>query len=148
MYMGVIDAYSALYVNGDMVDFSDYEDDYEDWIEHVKQNGIYAGMNDPYQMGEGFYKIIFYYENNGITDIDELIEGFDKEFGDDIFEGIVVMQLALNDALKMMEEGEVETCSIVSFALSLVNEKDIVMFYKNYYFDPDYDMYKLWHMKK
>ena len=52
----------ALFVNGDMVDLSEYEDDYEEWVEYVKEEGLYAGVSDPYTLGDGFYYIIYTYK--------------------------------------------------------------------------------------
>lgn len=133
----------ALFVNGDMVDLSEYDDDYEEWVEYVKEKGIYAGVNDPYMIGDGFYYIIHAYEHYGITDIDAFIEEYDKY--DETFKDTVVLQLALNDAITGMENGEVDSCSILSFGLTN-DEEDIVMCYINYHFDADYDDMKYWHM--
>lgn len=134
----------ALFVNGDMVDLSDYDDDYEEWVEYVKENGIYAGVNDPYMLGDGFHFIIYLYERCGITDIDAFIEKYDATFNES-FKDTVVLQLALNDAITGMENGEVDSCSILSFGLTS-DEKDIIMRYINFYFDADYDDMKYWNM--
>lgn len=133
----------ALFVDGDMVDLSEYDDDYEEWVEYVKEKGIYAGVNDPYMFGDGFYYIIHAYEHYGITDIDAFIEEYDKY--DETFKDTVVLQLALNDAIEGMENEEVDSCAILSFGLTN-DEKDIVMCYINFYYDADYDEFKYWHM--
>ena len=53
-----------------MVDFSEYSDDYKEWLKLVKEEGIYAGVNEPYRMGDTFYQILHYYHQFGIEDID------------------------------------------------------------------------------
>ncbi len=134
----------ALFVNGDMVDLSEYEDDYEEWVEYVKEEGIYAGVSAPYMLGDGFYFILYAYEVYGISDIDAFIEQYDATY-DGSFKDTVVLQLALNDAITGMENGEVDSCSILSFGLTR-DEKDIIMCHINYYLDADYDDMKYWHM--
>ena len=132
----------ALFVDGEIVDFSEYSDDYKEWFKLIKEEGIYAGMNEPYRMGDTFYQILHYYHQFGIEDIDEFVEKYEKSGYS--FEKTVTLQLAIDDTIQKMEEGEATTCSIVSFGL--VHE-DMAMQYVNFYYDADYDELKFYEVK-
>ncbi len=133
----------ALFVDGEMVDFSEYSDDYKEWLKLVKEEGIYAGVNEPYRMGDTFYQILHYYHQFGIEDIDAFIEKYEKSGYS--FKKTVTLQLAIDDTIQKMEEGEATTCSIVSFGL--VHE-DMAMKYVNFYYDADYDELKFYEVKE
>ncbi len=134
----------ALYINGKIVDLSEYDDEYKEWIELAKKEGITTGLSASSQLGRTFYLTLRNHANPENPDIDNFIEEYDKsEYS---FEKTVTLQLAVEDALQKLAEGEISTCSIVSFGTTN-NEKDIFMRYVNFYYEADYDVLKFWNRK-
>jgi len=136
-----IDGVIAVYTDGKAVDFSQYEEQLAEWKELCDVVGCSAAVSE-YLPDRHYAKL----SNNAFMSIDFL--GF-PYFYDDAKEwaqGVVsiddgmILALAMQDACKAMETGEVQVVANVLFEVREEDEKStVIMQYDEFYFDKDWE---------
>lgn len=131
-------AYTAVFVNGKPLDFSDYEEQLEELKEYEyspEQNvgGIVLKFAPHYpafttRFYSDFYKTCHTYEQ---------LEATSKEDYHSLDEDLLIL-FALEDAYQQLEDEKIESFMVISFG---VEEDDEIanMYYEEFYFDNDWD---------
>lgn len=132
------DAYGALFVDGKAVDFSEYEDDYEEWKEMLDEEG-YKRTFDKFFPKPWYPKLvcrIFYADFMKMSNTYDEFETRAEEVGISLKEEIM-LAFAMQDACERLEDEEIE--SLVSVKVEVTEEDDIIMEYIEFYFDAEWD---------
>ena len=133
------DGYVAVFVDGEAVDFDEYEDLYEEWEEELDASGHvsakekflpdlhYAQLGSRFlvmpvmKMGEDSKQIKDSLSRKGMDLEEEMLYAF-----------------AMQDACKKLEEGKAK--SVITIKVEITDDEDYVrMQYTEYYFDKDWD---------
>lgn len=136
------DTYVAMFVDDKQVDFSKYEEAYEEWLEILDEDG-YAEAYDEFFSDENYPKLVCRMFSadylKTMKDYDELkmfIEGTGI-----LLEEEVLLALAMQEACELLVDEEAEKIIVVRVEIS--EEDGTMMQYDEFYIDEDweYDKY-------
>lgn len=135
------DTYVVLFVDGKAVDFTQYEEDFEDWKDMLDEEGYAKAYEEFFADGE-YIKIVCRMFNadflrmcNTYDELKQRTEGTGI-----LIEEEVHLALAMQEACELLENGETENVMMVR--VEVTEEDGILMEYNEFYFDEDWDMYK------
>jgi len=131
-------AYTAVFVNGKPLDFSDYEEQLEEFKEYEyspEQNvgGILMKFAPHYQA----FSTRFYADYFKTCQTYEQLEVIFERYSNSLEEDLLLL-LAMEDAYQQLEEEETESFMIISFGVE-EDDEIVNMYYEEFYFDDDWD---------
>lgn len=124
-------SYGAVYVNGEPLDFSDYEDIYNAWVEDVNNEGFSAATTKHFP--NRFYSIsnLWQYDDLRTCQNIEEVEAICSNMNIPC-KAEILFTCAMIDAGKMLEEGKIDSYSIVCF--EDLDGEGLLMQYNKIYF--------------
>lgn len=135
----------ALYINGKVVDISQYEEDYEDWVKDFDKYGYEKAVE------KNFPGVIYCYNASSLWQMDYL-KFFNKfeELEEHVTENLnipvkqeILLSFALQDAGEMLEDDEIDSFVVVRYELEEdYEEVPILMEYTEYYLDEQWSKEK------
>lgn len=133
------DAYVALYVDGEMVDFEKYEESFEEWKDSFDGTNSYRDALTEFFPQSYYPKLVcrmFAADYLSMSrEYDEIMERA-KDMGFKVKEDII-LAFAMQDACEQLEEGEAQSVVVVKVEVS--EDDGNLMEYNEFYFDEDWD---------
>lgn len=131
-------AYTAVFVNGKPLDFSDYEEQLEELKEYEyspKQNvgGILIKFAPHHQAFSTRFNADYFKTCQTYEQLEVIFEKYSNSLEEDL-----LLLLAMEDAYQQLEEEETESFMIISFGVEEYDET-VNMCYEEFYFDKKWD---------
>ncbi len=133
------DGYVAVFVDGEAVDFDEYEDLYEQWEEALDAGGFVEARDELLpdfhyaRLGNMFLTADYAKLGKDSRQIEESISRMGMDMEEEMLFGF-----AMQDAGKKLEEGKAK--SVITIKVEITkDEDDVRMQYTEYYFDKDWD---------
>lgn len=135
------DTYVAMFVDDKQVDFSKYEEAYEEWLEILKEDG-YSEAYDEFFSEENYPKLACRMFSSDLlkamNDYDEF-EMWLENTGI-ILEGEVILAMAMQDACELLVDEE--AARIIVVRVEITEEDGTMMQYDEFYIDEDWEFDK------
>lgn len=135
------DTYVAMFVDDKQVDFSKYEEAYEEWLEILKEDG-YSEAYDEFFSEENYPKLACRMFSSDLlkamNDYDEF-EMWLENTGI-ILEGEVILAMAMQEACELLVDEEAERIIVVR--VEITEEDGTMMQYDEFYIDEDWEFDK------
>ncbi len=131
------DTYVAMFVDDKQVDFSKYEEAYEEWLEIFKEDG-YSEAYDEFFSEENYPKLacrMFY------SDFLKVMNDYDEfemwlENTGIVLEGEMILALAMQEACELLVDEEAERIIVVR--VEITEEDGTMVQYDEFYIDEDW----------
>jgi len=135
------DTYVAMFVDDKQVDFSKYEEAYEEWLEIFKEDG-YSEAYDEFFSEENYPKLacrMFY------SDFLKVMNDYDEfemwlENTGIVLEGEMILALAMQEACELLVDEEAERIIVVRVEIN--KEDGTTMQYDEFYIDENWEYEK------
>lgn len=135
------DTYVAMFVDDKQVDFSKYEEAYEEWLEILKEDG-YSEAYDEFFSEENYPKLacrMFY------SDFLKVMNDYDEfemwlENTGIVLEGEMILALAMQEACELLVDEEAERIIVVRVEIN--KEDGTTMQYDEFYIDENWEYEK------
>ena len=135
------DTYVAMFVDDKQVDFSKYEEAYEEWLEILKEDG-YSEAYDEFFSEENYPKLACRMFSSDLlkamNDYDEF-EMWLENTGI-ILEGEVILAMAMQEACELLVDEE--AARIIVVRVEITEEDGTMMQYDEFYIDEDWEFDK------
>ncbi len=133
------DAYVALCVDGEMVDFDEYEESFNEWKD------AFDGTNSYKDVLVEFFPKLYYPKmvcRMFAADFLSMARSYDEimERAEDsgfMVKEEIMLAFAMQDACEQLEEGEAK--SVVVVKVEVGEDDEVIMEYNEFYFDEDWD---------
>ncbi len=132
------DTYVALFVDGKMVDFDDYEENFEEWKDTLDDEGFAKAYEECFSNAYCIRLVCRLFNADFVklsNSYDELEDSV-KQQGISLKEEII-LAFAMSDACELLEDEEAE--SIVVVKAEITEDDEVIMEYNEFYFDDDWD---------
>lgn len=136
--------YVAVFVDGEAVDFADYEEALEDWKDDCDEDGFAKACeknldNAHYAtLGNRMLAADFVKFAKDFDELKEYMNGVNISAEDEM-----ILALVMQDACEKLEEGEAESVVVVKVEIAdKDDDRDTIMEYTEYYFAEDWDQEK------
>ncbi len=129
--------YGALYIDGEMVDLAEYEDEFEEWKNCLNKNGFKKAMEE-YLPNRRYYHYSSRIESDRIEKSDNY-DAFEKEceqLGLPL-KNVMLNNFAMHDAGEKLEVGEIKSYTLLRYEARY--DDGIYMKYLEYSIDEDWN---------
>lgn len=135
------DTYVAMFVDDKQVDFSKYEEAYEEWLEILKEDG-YSEAYDEFFSEENYPKLA---SRMFSSDLLKAMNDYDEfemwlENTGIILEGEVILAMAMQEACELLVDEE--AARIIVVRVEITEEDGTMMQYDEFYIDEDWEFDK------
>ncbi len=136
--------YVAVFVDGEAVDFADYEEALNDWKDDCDDDGFAKSCEKNLDfehyaaLGNRMLSADFVKFSNNFEELEDNLKSVNISAEDEM-----MLALVMQDACEKLEEGDAESVVVIKVEIAdKDDDTDTIMEYTEYYFDEDWDQEK------